>query len=242
MVKAKIIKLIRVLSCTGFRKALFSTGVAASTEHLEFLKRVAAYDIDVIDIGANRGQFALAAREYFPKAKIFSFEPLSEPARMLKKIFYGDTQTHIFEMAIGESEQQSTIHVSKSDDSSSLLPISSMQSEIFPGTEEKEKRTIQVMPLDAVLSADEIKKPALLKIDVQGYERQVIKGCEKLLPLIDHVYVECSFLPLYDGQALADEIIDLLHSHGLRLDGIYNLTYGKDGSPIQGDFYFSRNN
>jgi len=61
------------------------------------------------------------------------------------------------------------MHVTKQDDFSSLLPISSMQSIIYPSTEEKETRSVQVKPLDAVISSSEIEQAAFLKIDVQGF-------------------------------------------------------------------------
>ena len=34
----------------------------------------------VVDIGANRGQFALAVRRWAPRAKVFAYEPLAGPA------------------------------------------------------------------------------------------------------------------------------------------------------------------
>ena len=131
-----------------------------------------------------------------------------------------------------------SIHVSRQDDSSSLLPITSLQNKLFPGTGEKEVRTIKVRPLDAVLDRKDIEKPAFLKLDVQGFERQALEGCKSLLPLFSYVYVECSFVELYSGQSLAHEIISYLDNCGFALSGIYNLSYDKSGKAIQGDFLF----
>ena len=50
-----------------------SRGVAAGIEHTAVLRNLTCET--VVDVGANRGQFALAARHYFPNAEIFSFEP-----------------------------------------------------------------------------------------------------------------------------------------------------------------------
>jgi hypothetical protein len=131
-----------------------------------------------------------------------------------------------------------TIHVSCQDDSSSLLPITSLQNKLFPGTDEKEVRTIQVQPLDAVLDPIDFEKPALLKLDVQGFERQALEGCRSLLPMFSYVYVECSFVELYAGQSLAYEVISYLDDLGFVLSGVYNLSYDKNGGAIQGDFFF----
>jgi hypothetical protein len=115
-----------------------------------------------------------------------------------------------------------------------------LQSTIYPGTDEKETRSIQVKPLGAIISDSEIEQPALLKIDVQGYEGEVLKGCISLLPGFSYIYVECSFIQLYSNQVLAHEVITFLNNNGFDLSGIYNLAYDKKGSPIQGDFFFKR--
>jgi hypothetical protein len=43
---------------------------------------------------------------------------------------------------------------------------------------------------------------------------------------------------LYEGQALADEVIAYLQEHDFRLQGIYNMSYDTKGRAIQGDFLF----
>ncbi len=132
------------------------------------------------------------------------------------------------------------MHISASDDSSSLLPISELQNTLFPGTAETEIRRVVVMPLDAIISIQDLEAPALLKIDVQGFEKEVLLGCKSLLACFAYVYAECSFLELYEGQALADEVIHLLHNCSFTLSGVYNVTYDRNGIAVQGDFLFER--
>ena len=117
-----------------------------------------------------------------------------------------------------------------------------MQSQLFPGTEEKEERKVTVRRLDTILCRDDIEQPALLKIDVQGFEKDVLEGCKTLLPCFSYVYVECSFVELYSGQALAHEIISFLSGFGFTLSGIYNPYYDRKGIAIQGDFLFENKN
>lgn len=237
----KISKLKKILQEDEFRRALFINHIAAGVEHNNLLRYLSDIKIrTIIDIGANRGQFALAARHHFPKASIHSFEPLKEPAEVYRRAFAQDQLTRLYECAIGSAEKATIIHVSKADDSSSLLPISDLQNELYPGTSEKETRLIIEKPLDVVLSASDIQGPALLKIDVQGFEKQVLEGCKSLLPLFSYIYVECSFIELYSGQALAHEIITFLSENGFYLSGIYNLSYDKKGVAVQGDFLFTR--
>lgn len=237
----KIDKLFRIVQKATYFKALLRHGVAASVEHFRLLDSLRSQNFNlVVDVGANRGQFALIAREYFPSAKIISFEPLGEPAALFRRVFSSDNRVVLNEMAIGPEEKEMIIHVSRADDSSSLLPISALQTSLFPGTAEKEVRTVQVKQLDAILDVKDIKSPALLKIDVQGFERDVLEGCKSLLASFSYIYVECSFVELYVGQSLAHEVILFLSEFGFALCGAYNLSYDNKGIAVQGDFLFKK--
>ena len=218
------------------RGLIYST--AAGTEHKQALGRF-AFDF-IVDVGANRGQFALISRKIFPKAKIVSFEPLLEPAQVFRRVFDSDPNVTLYPYAVGKVEMSSTIHIAKDDDSSSLLPITKAQSEMFPGTVEKETREVAVRPLSQLIEPDSIPASSLLKIDVQGYELEVLQGCEDIIRKFSHLYVECSFVELYEGQALAHQIIAWLQERNFILSGIHNLYYAKDGRAVQGDFLFSQ--
>ena len=194
----------------------------------------------VVDVGANRGQFALAARHVFPQAQIVSFEPLTGPAALWRAVFAGDGRARLIDAAIGPEPGEAEIHVSARDDSSSLLPITARQNALFPGTAEAGTATIRVVRLADALPAADIEAPALLKLDVQGFELQALAGCEALLDRFAWVYVECSFVELYAGQAFADEVIAWLREHGMRLAGVYNMSYDRDGRALQADFLFGR--
>jgi len=194
----------------------------------------------VVDIGANRGQFSLAVREWAPLARVVAFEPLKDAAGRFHKIFRGDPQVILHQVAIGAAAGEATIHVSAADDSSSLLPIALAQQRLFPGTGEVSTEIVRVARLADFVSVTEIVAPAMLKLDVQGFELEALCGCENLLECFAYVYVECSFVELYTGQALAHEIIDWLRGRGFSLSGIYNMTYDSEGNAVQGDFLFGK--
>ncbi|MHB8311541.1 MAG: FkbM family methyltransferase [Metallibacterium sp.] len=80
----------------------------------------------------------------------------------------------------------------------------------------------------------------MLKLDVQGYELQALRGCETLLEAFAWVYCECSFVELYAGQALADAVIAWLRARGFGLLGAYNMANDRDGRVVQADFLFGR--
>ncbi len=236
---AKARKLAGILAVPAWRTALRRHRVAAGVEHARVLRNLGPVGT-VVDIGANRGQFALAARHCFPDARIVSFEPLAGPAALYRAVFAGDDRTRLVEAAIGPAPGEATIHLSARDDSSSLLPITARQNALFPGTAETGTAIIQVTRLSDALPAGEIAAPALLKLDVQGFELPALAGCEGVLERFAWVYVECSFMELYAGQSLADEVIAWLRERGLRLSGVYNMAYDGEGRAVQADFLFGR--
>jgi FkbM family methyltransferase len=230
-------KLVRVLWIPQYRAALLRTRVAASTEHDEILAGLALDTI--VDIGANRGQFALCARRLFPKAAIFSFEPLRGPAAVYRRVFAGDRNARLFNSAVAPVAGTASMHVSRWDGSSSLLPIGPLQNANFRFTEESGRETVATAPLANSLAADEIVGAALLKIDVQGFELAALAGCGALLDRFSYVYVEASFVELYVGQALANDVVAFLLSRNFRLICVANLSTGASKRPIQADFLFA---
>ncbi len=135
-----------------------------------------------------------------------------------------------------------TIHVSAADDSSSLYPITPLQARLFPGTHEVRTEIVNVGPLSDYVKPEEIVPPAMLKLDVQGYELEGLRGCEDLLGRFSYVYVECSFVELYNGQALVDDVMAWLRDRGWRLGSIYNMTCDRNRRSIQADFLFEKSN
>lgn len=233
----RALKFLRILANPLWRRAL-RYRVAATAEHGSALSHLNVSF--VVDIGANKGQFTLFCRSAFPSAPVIAFEPLDEPARRFTKLFGEDRMVTLHKVALGPETGQTDIFVSEREDSSSLLPIGDQQVAHFPGTGLKEVRKIAVGPLRNYLSQDQIMAPALMKLDVQGYELTVLESCQDLLEDFEHVYVECSYIELYDGQATANEVKNYLQGQGYELSGVFNQSFDRGRQPIQADFLFRR--
>jgi FkbM family methyltransferase len=229
-------KLRIILLQPMLRRVFFQHLVMAGVEHKAVLSRPL---LTVVDIGANRGQFALATRA-MSGAKVISFEPLPEVSALFKKIFSDDLDVRLHIAAIGERSERMHIHLSARDDSSSLLEIGKAQSDYFPGTYEVGTLEVEVGPLEHYLCKEEIVRPAMLKLDVQGFELQALAGCKSLISNFNYVYCECSFVELYKEQKLAGEVVSFLDELGFHLAGIYNPSYDRDGNCIQADLFFAQ--
>jgi FkbM family methyltransferase len=226
-----------LLTQAEWRRGLRSA-VAATVEHDALPLR---HDFRmVIDAGANRGQFTLYALARFPSADIIAFEPLPKARDHMARLFKEKVRVEVPPFALGETEGEVDIHVSGRDDSSSLLPIGGRQISLFPGTEEVGTIRASLRTLDEVLANRQIPHPALLKVDVQGFELPVLRGAEQTLRSLDQILVEASFIELYEGQALFPEVSHHLEERGFRLVSGRISTFDSSGRWLQGDFLYEK--
>ncbi|MDP1820353.1 MAG: FkbM family methyltransferase [Acidimicrobiales bacterium] len=225
-----------------YRRAL-RHGTLPVVEH-DPLLRIVGKCMTVLDVGANIGQFAVVARRWFPNARIVSFEPLPEAGARAARIFSGDDGFELLPLALGKKLGRSELHVTSSDDSSSLLAPGPRQVEEYPGTAEIATITVELSTLDEVLrTRPRLAQPVLLKLDTQGTELDVLEGATALLDEVDWVLVEVSFVELYVGQASASDISTHLFARGYRLRAVNDIRYSAlSGEPVQADFLFERTN
>ncbi len=163
-------KLLACLTTAYYRRALFR-GVLPSIEHGPALKG-RGFDC-VVDIGANKGQFATFARNCFPQCRIVSFEPLDRPARIYDSLFRNDTRTRLVRAAVGTERGSLLMHVTAKDDSSSPLAIGKLQTQAF-GTVVTGTLEVPCGPLSDYLRHDELGQKNLLKVDTYGSSLQVM--------------------------------------------------------------------
>ena len=230
----KIKKFIRIIFTfdTDLYYFLLKYLVSPSFEHLPIIKKY--HSNSFIDIGSNKGQFSLAIKLINPKAKIILIEPIKNCFNIISKIFENKNLYYVYNVACGNKETISNLNVSNKNDSSSILDIQD-QLNFFPKTYYKNQVLVNVIKLKNIQKKILLKRPTFLKIDVQGFELEVLKGSN--LKVIDYILVECSFVHLYRDQPLFEEIKSYLNLNNFNLILETNKTL-KKGINIQSDFLF----
>lgn len=199
------------------------------------------YDINLIfDIGANTGQFAKRIREQGYQGKIVSFEPLPNAFEILQKSASQDKNWEVFNCAIGNYDGKTTINVSQNSYSSSILPILPNHIESAPESVYIDAIEVVIKKIDSLIDQFYATDSRLfLKIDTQGFEKQVFEGCLNSLEKIQGSQMELSLVPLYEGETLMQEMITYLKNHGFLLklieEGHRNY---KTGELLQMEGYF----
>ena len=79
----------------------------------------------------------------------------------------------------------------------------------------------------------------MLKIDVQGFEKNVLDGAKETLPYVSVIQVEMSLVPLYENQMLFFEMIHYLDDKGFTLFSLENgFSNPRTGRLLQTDGIF----
>jgi FkbM family methyltransferase len=210
--------------------------IPPSIEHAHLRRLGLAF---VVDVGANRGQFAKVILSECPDAVVVCIEPVPSAARCLDEL-KSSHRLHVHMCAVGADHDTATFYVTEDDDSSSLLPVGRTQHDLY-GTSTESEVQVRVERLDDLVAVDDLAHPSLLKIDVQGTELDVLRGAGDLLRSLDYIYVECSFVELYEGQALAPEVLAFARGAGFDLAGVYNPNFAAEtGACVQADFLLER--
>lgn len=198
----------------------------------------------VIDVGAHTGEFASGIRGVLGDCTVHSFEPQQDAFEALARRMAGSANVHVYHTALGSTPGTATFHRNAFTKASSLLPISHLHRQAFGWTDAGAPIEVPVDTLDNALdnALDRTGGGVLLKLDVQGFELEVLRGATRTLSAIDHVLVETSVGgTLYEGEATFDDVYRLLTDSGFRFAGIWDqMRDPRNDSPLQVDALFSR--
>lgn len=229
----------RILSARGFRL------VPEDRDAAHFWTYIEALDFDtVIDVGANNGSTCKIWLQKFPNCHVHAFEALEMYQKQLAELLakHPDRMT-IWPYAASDNSGTADFRVHEDHpSSSSLLPVTDECKTAMPFTANEKKLIVQVRRIDQLLSSSDFAadRKVLIKLDVQGAELQVLKGCEQFFQQIDAILVEINLMPLYKGQPTFLDIATYLESRGLIFGGVLEQFHLANGTPVYLDAVFLR--
>jgi FkbM family methyltransferase len=189
----------------------------------------------IVDGGANKGRMTARLLQLFPKAHVFAFEPIPRLARKLSKRFDEEPRVTIHSVALGSRTTTLTLNVLESATCSSLLEPSGIRNK-HP---DKPMGIAQTVSVPVVRLEDELlSSPDIIKLDLQGFELEALKGAQALLPGVRAVLCEVSFSDLYVGQPQEDEVTEWMLARDFSIDGLYNPWFNESGAIISADALF----
>ena len=198
----------------------------------------------LLDIGANAGQYSKKMRQWGFNKRIISFEPLNDAFAVLKKYADKDEHMSVHNCALGAENVKSVINISGNSYSSSILSILPSHVQSAPKSAYIAQQEIEVKKLDDIFNSIVPKgSRVMMKVDTQGYEKNVIDGAVESLNRITVVQLEMSIVPLYENGMLWMEMVQLMESKGFQLFSLENGHYNRNsGQLLQVDGIFVNKN
>ncbi len=178
----------------------------------------------IIEAGAYDGRETLRMATLWPQGTIHTFEPVPELFEKLKQNTAHLPHVRCYPMALGDTTGTATLYISekptkpgKASQANSLLkPDKRLELSplIFP-------RTIQVptITIDDWAKRYEIDHVDFLKLDIQGYELNVMKACPLILANVKVILTEVEFVSAYEGQYLYADVKSWLEQQGFTMIG-----------------------
>jgi FkbM family methyltransferase len=184
----------------------------------EVRRRISTETPIIVDGGAYKGEMIDLFLFQYAAPVIHAFEANPRRAAKLRKKYAGRRNVHIHPSALAASNGRTTFHILQAGTlSSALVPKDA------PGTlRDAEMAIVQRVEVDQVRLDDILEEGAdILKLDLQGYELEALKGCGTMLERIKTVVCEVGFIERYVGQPLFEEVDRFLLSKGFELLDLY---------------------
>ena len=190
----------------------------------------------IFDIGANQGQSIERFKKLFPQTIIHAFEPIEFEFIKLKKKYQDEQNIIINNLAVGDQEEIKDLYITTKTENTSFnklrknsqwLKERSKQFKTSENEYTKKIQKTQIVTLDSYCKKNDIQSIDILKIDTQGYEDKVLKGCEYIFKknLVKAVETEIMFDDVYERYLTFTDIEKNLLPYNFRFSAIENYNY-----------------
>ena len=242
----KLSTFIREFNNTALKRYGWCAVLESSTFSSQRDEVMRVLEIDLaLDVGANIGQWALGVRRGGYTGEIISFEPDPRAIKVLKQASKSDSNWGIFEFAVGAREEELILHQfhNMEEGMSSLkkpLPNTETGQVIVQENLEIEMITVPVRRLDQLVEHSTLaNRNVHIKIDVQGFEKEVLDGAPNVLKICKSVEIEMPLVSAYEGVTQFLEISNFLIQSGFVTSTIQSERWNYPGA-IDCDALFVR--
>lgn len=197
----------------------------------------------VLDLGANRGQFAKGIRAAGYTNKIFSYEPAPDVFRLLERAKKGDMEWEVYNLAVIDTDEKSIqLNVtSNMGYSSSILNFSPSGNDIYPEIQMLYSIDVPCKTLIKILREISAEARIYIKADIQGFEGKLFRAFDlQSDKRIEGVMIEISLIEIYDGEWGILEAINYFEKMGFALVGVTPEDYDESFGHPQVNLYFEK--
>jgi FkbM family methyltransferase len=165
----------------------------------------------IFDVGAHKGEWSKMVKLIFPDASIYMFEPQIEMIKHLEKLVHKFSDIRLIQKGVGSKVDKLLFTIWDDFAGSSFLPKENenlMQS--------GKQREIEVITLDTLLENTDIQIPDIVKLDIQGYELEALKGGASLFGKTEVFILEVALYPFEDMPGIPTfiEVVNFMFERG----------------------------
>jgi FkbM family methyltransferase len=242
-ITSKIRKIL--LDCFGLYLHEAKTMSVGTDYAVDLVHKIGLQPKTIFDVGANIGQTVDFYRNLYPRASIYSFEPIPKTFTKLQKNCSDKKDVHLFNIAFGDKKKLMKIQVMENQASVLNSLSNEFQAKLKRDMESYETVNITVETLDDFVEKNSISQINLLKIDTEGHEISVLKGAGKLLASgrVSAIICEGGFMRSNKRNTYFGDVNEILEDHGYALFGIYEMGHlgFKKGKHYGNLLYLSKN-
>ena len=208
MLMKKMVK--HVLKTFGYelKKITFSP-VGQMDILLEELKIRGLNCKQILDVGANRADWSRMAKEIFPEASFYLIEPQIEMEKYLKAFVNEFSNSVYFLNGVGARKESLIFTIRDNLAGSSFFPDDNEKL-----LKNRRQRKIEVIKIDDLIDSNKMKIPELIKLDIQGYELEALKGAIKTFGHTEVYILEVSLFSFGLGMPIISDVMNFMLNHG----------------------------
>jgi len=157
--------------------------------------------ITLVDIGGNTGNWSTLFRKFYPVTTIFAFEPVRKAYEGYLRKHKGHQNVHVFNKALSYKEGRADINVAKNLGLTSFYTYNTFHTNRNEELIRTENVHVDVLDnyTTQIITTVSQSGCLVIKIDVQGFELNVLKGSLSILSVVDAIVVECSFANQFEN-------------------------------------------
>jgi FkbM family methyltransferase len=186
----------------------------------------------IIDCGAYMGNWTRMVKKIFPSAKILMIEPQPDKQPLLGQVCSEFPGTVDYVKCLLGPERKEEVAFFEMESGSSIFEERT--------NHPRKIVTREMATLDDILHRRKIEKCELLKLDVQGYELEILKGAEQILKNAEVILLEVSFISFNRSAPLFHEVIEFMKVRGFLVYDVCPLPRWRDNTLFQADVFFVR--